>query len=187
MQDHPLPVSLAPFDRGGTTKRCLTILQRELPEAHLSLWSQEDSSEAQTVGLAMYECKWVQFVALTAISLERVWSLHHKWSNSTHQISLTGCETNVRIVHFCGFFQGLCGRPGTSTNRRAINCERRSDRWTDGFSILLSLPVHLQLMKWGEEWEKRWGEMICVNALHRIAPSPEHTNEAQWREQCQSN
>lgn len=29
--------------------------------------------------------------------------------------------------------------------------------------------------------------MICVNALDQIAPSPEHTNEAQWREQCQSN
>lgn len=29
--------------------------------------------------------------------------------------------------------------------------------------------------------------MICVKALDQIAPSPEHTNEAQWREQCQSN
>lgn len=28
--------------------------------------------------------------------------------------------------------------------------------------------------------------MICVNALDQIAPSPEHKNEAQWREQCQS-
>lgn len=27
--------------------------------------------------------------------------------------------------------------------------------------------------------------MICVKALDQIAPSPEHTNEAQWREQCQ--
>lgn len=29
--------------------------------------------------------------------------------------------------------------------------------------------------------------MICVKALEQIAPSLEHTNEAQWREQCQNN
>lgn len=144
--------------------------------------------QAQAVSLPRYGCKWVQFVALTAISVECNRSLHHKWSSLTHQMSFTGCETGVRIVHFCSFSQSLRGREGTSTNRRAINCEeKRSDRWTDGFSILLSLPVHLRLMKRGEELEKRWREMICVNALDQIAPSPNHTNEARWREQCHSN
>lgn len=142
----------------------------------------------QTVGLPRYGCKWVQFVALTAIRLECIWSLHHKWSSSTHQITLASCETGVRIVHFCSFSRGLCRREGTSTNRCAINCaEKRSDRWTDGFSILLSLPVHLLLMKWGEKLKKRWREMICVNASDQIAPLPEHTNEAQWCELCHSN
>lgn len=119
--------------------------------------------QAQTEGLPQNGCKWVQFVALTAISLECIWSLHHKCSSSTHQISFTGCETHVRIVHLCSFSQCLRGREGTSTNRRAINCEeKRSDRWTDGFSILLFLPVHPLLTMKGEELRKKVrGNDLC--------------------------
>lgn len=131
MQNHPRPVSLAAYDRGGTAKRCLTILQRELSEVHLSQWSQADFSKAQTVDLTRYGCKWVQFVALTAISLECIWSLDHKWSNSTHQVGFRGCEISVRIVHFCCFSRGLRGRGDTSTSRRAINCTGEKKGLTD--------------------------------------------------------
>lgn len=169
MQDHPRPVSLAAYDTGGIAKRRLTILQRELSEVHLSQRSQADSSEAQTVSLARYRCKWVQFVALTAISLECIWSLHHEWSSSTHQVSFRGCEIRGRIVHHCSFSWGRRGREDTSASRRAINCKgkKRSDTWTDGFSILLSLPVHLHLVRGGkgEREEVAWNDLCqCIRA-----------------------
>lgn len=47
------------------------------------------------------------------------------------------------------------GGDGTWTSGCAINREqKRSDRWTDGFSILPWLPVHLQLTPSGEEREE---------------------------------
>lgn len=144
---------------------------------------------AQKVTSPRYEHKWRRFIAFTAISLKHIRRVHRKRSCITDQISFTGGENRCESCWVVRLLseRGLVGRQGTSINRRAINCEeKRSDRWADGFDILLPRLVHLHLMKWDtrEEvegndlcqcitpncsftWTYKWGSMVWAMSAIR--------------------
>lgn len=119
-----------------------------------------------------------EFVALTAVSpktclrppsqmipLDSSNHLLRLWNQRPESLTSAGS-----LFYFFLFFPPspfLCRvlrkRDSASTSRRAINCEKkRSDRWTDGFGLLLPLPVHLSAdeVRWGAAKEAK-GNDLC--------------------------
>lgn len=117
-----------------------------------------------------------EFVALTAVSpkmCQRPPTQTIRLDSSNHLLRLwnrrQNCSLLQGVIFTFSFFPSpflhrlLWRKDRASTRQRAINCKKkRSDRWTDGFGLLLPLPDHLSADEvwWGAAKEAK-GNDLC--------------------------